>query len=372
MDPSLAKRPRNSDQLEIVPDTMKDGTGLLVGVKRQRHLKPPSAPDPRRSYLSQRKRSILRYETLFGPRCRVREFRKMERLSEGTFDEAYKVMNIVDRRITVLKRSKYPLIGELELKQTRRQSQMVSRFRKRKRHVLQHFAAWVEDAHIYYNTEWCQAGDLKKYMEKTPLKAEVQVWKILKDVACGLEHIHNAGLVHCDVKAVNIFINKQGEYVVGDFGHLAHAKTMSARELDGIYMARETMDGNATPAIDIFALGLTLVEALSFNPLPSSGKHWQKLRSGIDIFTFTETRIPISRQLKDLILSMLHPKPWHRPTASELVGIAQQSPGSDSKSRRCPRHPSFYDKRVARAIGISPKCSTSDEEAAGNSNSTQK
>jgi serine/threonine protein kinase len=57
------------------------------------------------------------------------------------------------------------------------------------------------------------------HMSRT--RERIDVRKVVKDVKAGLEHLHSLGIVHCDVKPVNIFY-KDGNYVIGDFDS-AHA-----------------------------------------------------------------------------------------------------------------------------------------------------
>lgn len=62
----------------------------------------------------------------------------------------------------------------------------------------------------------------------------VDLTHCLKSIADGVEHLHSIGLVHCDIKPDNVFVDDTGErceYVVGDFD--SSAKTGSICELKG-------------------------------------------------------------------------------------------------------------------------------------------
>jgi len=80
-------------------------------------------------------------------------------------------------------------------------------------------------------------------------------------------------------------------------------------------------DGFETSA-DIFSLGLILVEMASNNYLPDTGVYWQDLRKGN--ISLCENLDHASPELLDLIKRMIDPNPKSRPTATEIIKIAEE------------------------------------------------
>jgi serine/threonine-protein kinase len=95
---------------------------------------------------------------------------------------------------------------------------------------------------------------------------------VIAQTAAGLSAAHRAGLVHRDVKPGNILIGPGGQVKVTDFG-IAHAAGQAPVTGPGLvmgtaqYLAPERIAGGpATPASDLYALGIVLHECLTGLP----------------------------------------------------------------------------------------------------------
>lgn len=190
-------------------------------------------------------------------------------------------------------------------------------------HCLQILAAWEQAGYLYICTEYCAGGSLAALIEKTASHGERftedLIWNILLHVALGLRHIHGQGLVHLDLKPDNILVDAQGFLKIADFGlSKSHGKAHDVdMEGDKVYLAPEVLEGSYDVPADVYSLGLVLLELAANIELPSQGDSWQALRSGM----FSDLQFPseFSERLIRLILAMLHPDPYSRPSVESLV-----------------------------------------------------
>ncbi|KAL9656405.1 hypothetical protein ABK040_005171 [Willaertia magna] len=83
-----------------------------------------------------------------------------------------------------------------------------------------------------------------------------------KQIIEALEYIHQLGFVHMDVKPANIFIDMDGNWVLGDFGSFVQ-KGANIISCTQCFLTKNVMSTPSKVCYDYFMLGVTLVSVLS-------------------------------------------------------------------------------------------------------------
>ncbi|MDW7981240.1 MAG: protein kinase [Thermomicrobium sp.] len=126
-----------------------------------------------------------------------------------------------------------------------------------------------DDGLPYIVMEYVPGKTLKRLiLERAPFPLEEAV-QIVRQVAAALDFAHHHGLVHRDIKPQNILVDERGFVKVTDFGIAKGLSDVSLTEAGfGMgtvhYVSPEQARGEpATPASDIYALGVVLYEMLT-------------------------------------------------------------------------------------------------------------
>ncbi|MFO0914189.1 MAG: protein kinase [Pirellulales bacterium] len=129
--------------------------------------------------------------------------------------------------------------------------------------------------------EFVDGADLQTRLESGPLPPEQAVSMVLQ-VALAVQHAHDRGIVHCDLKPSNVLIGKDGRVFVTDFGFaciLTDFSSVNPPSVGGTlgYIAPEllNLDAQPTTLADVYAFG-ALLWTLVTGQVPRDG---EQLRS---------------------------------------------------------------------------------------------
>jgi serine/threonine protein kinase len=279
----------------------------------------------------------------------VDRFEILDILGNGSFANVFKVQDRISKLVYAIKRTNRPFAG---FNDRSRKIKEVETMWSLNLHpsCLSLIDCWEQHGHLYLQLEYCDSGSLHSFIQQYMIQqgkmvTESMLWNIISQLSEGLQHIHNKGYVHLDIKPENILITAQGTLKLADFGLTARfqvndlsessaeyephntadnvdsCRSSDIMEGDKLYLAPELLDdGQApTPASDVFSLGLILLEMAANIELPSQGDAWRALRSGQ--FETIQFEDHLSSEIVRLILNMLHPTPSMRPTLTEILNI---------------------------------------------------
>jgi hypothetical protein len=221
----------------------------------------------------------------------------------------------------------------------------------------------IEGDYAFVAMEYFPSGSLKDVMPFRGPVEEAVVWRLLTDLLAALNAAHKASVLHLDIKPANVLLDGNGGYVLTDFG-VSQASRMNRGMIPMSvgtpgYQAPEQRSGEFAKydlRTDLWGVGAT---AYSVATGVNLAEHKQLIRDGSEGETFglppiSDSRMFFSKELEDVVMSMLQIDPARRPgSVAEVLARVQaivSGSGFDAATMAATRRSNVDDAEVEELI----------------------
>ena len=222
------------------------------------------------------------------------DFEILQKIGEGSFAKVYKVFSKQNNQIYAMKMINIKKLKEdnekayqLALNETK----FLSEFSKMANqvNVVKYYNHFIEGDYLYIIIEYIENGDMENFIEahkKVGMHIpEEKLWNIFLQCMKGLSFVHKMGVIHRDIRPVNILMDNNMTIKLADFGVSAvkfDQGNESSLYLNGEYnfwkadeelkyhgtlvgcrpyMAKELIEENEyDQKVDVYAMGVSFYE----------------------------------------------------------------------------------------------------------------
>ncbi|GME22261.1 Serine threonine protein [Neofusicoccum parvum] len=266
----------------------------------------------------------------------------LELIGKGAFGRVYKGKHRESNELVAIKICDIDKVdyGEAShahrdetIKQLVKETSILQQLRDSSAQNVNHFyESFAFHSQLWMITEYVAGGSVRTLMRATPGGTpqrpmpleEHFIIPIAREVAIGLKFVHDAGILHRDIKCANVMISQDGNVQLIDFGVSGLLETSFDKRSTIIgtpnwmppEMIKDQVGAGYGTEVDCWAFGCTVYEMATGLP-PDAGRNFEFLANRRQAPRLEGNQY--SNGLRDFVSFILKERPYERPSVAEVL-----------------------------------------------------
>jgi len=255
-------------------------------------------------------------------RVSIKDFDLLNVVGKGSFGKVMQVRKKDNDKIYAMKvLNKKTILERNELEHTKAEKNILQKLVHP--FLVNLVYAFQTDDKLYFIMDYINGGELFFHLQKEEKFADDRVQFYCAEIVCGLEYLHNCGVLYRDLKPENILLTEDGHICMTDFG-ISKEGLVSDNDKTATfcgtpeYLAPEILQGKSYgKAVDWWSFGTLMYEMLTGLP-PFYSQDVQDMYNKImnDKLVFPPQ---VSQEARTLLTALLERSPDKRLQDPKLI-----------------------------------------------------
>ncbi|XP_075479666.1 putative serine/threonine-protein kinase At1g54610 [Primulina tabacum] len=205
---------------------------------------------------------------------RANTFEKLDKIGQGTYSNVYKARDLITGKVVALKKVRFDNLDPETVRFMSREILVLRRLNHPNVIKLEGLVISRISCSLYLVFEYMEHDLAGLAAVQTVKFTEPQIKCYMKQLLSGLEHCHDNGVLHRDIKCSNLLIDNDGILKIADFGLASFfdpqlKKPMTSRVVTLWYRPPELLLGATYygVGVDLWSAGCVLAELLAGKPI---------------------------------------------------------------------------------------------------------
>lgn len=251
------------------------------------------------------------------------QYRVVREIGKGGYGRALLVKSVANNDLKVVKEMNLIGLSADGIKSALKEVEILSSLKHT--NIIRYRNCTQTKKKLFILMDYADGGDLAKFISQQRGKPipEDTILDFFVQICLALKYLHDRKIMHRDLKPHNVFLAQGGIVKLGDFGiakTLEHTHDMAKSAVGTpLYCSPEICMGKMyNSKSDIWSLGCILYELMSLKR-PFTGLVLADIMRRIIVRQPSPPPSHYSKELRDLLATLLHKKPESRPTINEIL-----------------------------------------------------